>query len=171
VYQRKKSEQKEKSCVMAKEQAKPTGPTHWRKVTGRLNDHLLFAEDLGPVGTRVDVEVVDSGAMKVKGEDGEKDMVWLAFAGKKKRLGLNVGNSKSMEALTGTPDYPTWRGPITLVVVRTKYHDMKTRSMMETDAIRIHNERPRKSSNSKPAEPPSTDDSAFDSTDVQAEDR
>jgi hypothetical protein len=150
---------------MAKEQ--PRAPTHWRKVTGRLNDHLLFAEDLGPVGTRVDVDVVDSGAFKVKGEDGEKDMVWIAFAGKKKRLGLNVSNSKSMEALTGTPDYPTWRGPITLVVVRTRYHDMKTRSMMETDAIRIAPERPR----GKQPPKPSTEDAAFDSTDVQEEDR
>ncbi len=138
---------------------------HWRKITGRLNAHLLFAEDLGPVGTRVDVDVIDSGAFIVKGEDGDKNMVWLGFAGKKKQLGLNVGANKVMEALTGTPDYMTWRGPITLVVVRTKYFDQKSRAMMETDAIRIHNERPRgKSSNSKSA-------AAFDATDVLPEDK
>ncbi len=122
---------------------------HWRKVTGRMNDHLLFAEDLGPVGTRVDVDVVDSGAFKVKGEDGEKDMVWLGFAGKKKRLGLNVSNNKSMEAITGTPDFTTWRGPITLVVVRTKYYDAKLKGMTETDAIRIAPERPRQKQNTQ----------------------
>lgn len=123
------------------QQAKPAN--HWRKVTGRMNDHLLFAEDLGPVGTKVDVEVVDSGVFKVKGEDGEKDMVWLGFAGKKKRLGLNVSNNKSMEAITGSPDFMTWRGLITLVVVRTKYYDAKLKGMTETDAIRIAPERPR----------------------------
>jgi hypothetical protein len=130
----------ERSDVTQPAQSKPT--LHWRKVHKRLNEHLLFAEDIGPVGTKVDVEIVDSGVEKVKGEDGAKDMPWIAFAGKKKRLALNVGNSKALETLTDTPDVFSWRGPITLVVVRTKYFDQKTREMQETDAIRIAPRRP-----------------------------
>ena len=117
-------------------------PIHWRKAHKRLNEHLLFAEDIGPVGTKVDVEVVDSAIEKVKGEDGVKEMPVIAFAGAKKRLGLNVGNSKTMETLCDTPDVHSWRGPITLVVIRRQYFDQKTKQNQETDAICIANKRP-----------------------------
>lgn len=151
-------------------------PIHWRQVTKRLNAHLLFAEDLGPVGTKVDVEVNASGAFKVKGEDGEKEMVWVGFAGKKKQLGLNAGNCKAMETLTGTPDYTTWRGWITLVVIRTKYFDQKTRAMMETDAVRISTERPRgKSTSSQQSRSAESTlpvgEPAFDPSDIRPEDK
>jgi hypothetical protein len=153
-------------------------PAHWREVNKRMNAHLLFAEDIGPVGTKVDVDVVGTTVEKVKGEDGDKEMILLAFAGKKKKLGCNTGNCKAMETMNGSPDWQVWRGPITLVVVRTKYFDQKTRVMMETDAIRIHNERPRGKSSSSAKRgapdvggPEKSNDPMFDPTDVQPEDR
>lgn len=121
-------------------QAKPF--THWRTAHKRLNAHLLFAEDIGPVGTKIDVDVTEATIEKVKGEDGVRDMPVLSFAGKKKRLGLNVGNSKIMETLCSTPDVNAWRGPITLVVIRRQYFDQKTKQNQETDAIVIANKRP-----------------------------
>ena len=121
-------------------QAKPF--THWRTAHKRLNAHLLFAEDIGPVGTKIDVDVTDAVIEKVKGEDGMSEMPILTFAGKKKRLGLNVGNSKIMETLCSTPDVHSWRGPITLVVIRRQYYDQKTKQNQETDAIVIANKRP-----------------------------
>lgn len=121
-------------------QAKPF--THWRTAHKRLNAHLLFAEDIGPVGTKVDVEIVDAVIEKVKGEDGIKEMPILTFAGAKKRLGLNVGNSKTVETLCGTPNVHEWRGWITLVVFRRQYFDQKTKQNQETDAILVANKRP-----------------------------
>jgi hypothetical protein len=155
---------------MAQQQKEPA--KHWRHVHKRLNEHMLFAEDLGPVGTRVDVEVIDSGVFAVKGEDGSKDMPWLAFRGadgkpRKKKLGLNVSNCKSMEMLCGTADYTHWRGWVTLVVVRTKFYDTKLKAMAETDAIRIATERPRRQASA----PPAKDEPAFDPDDIQPEDR
>lgn len=124
-------------------QQQPRG-THWRHVHRRMNEHLLFAEDLGPVGTRVDVEVVDSGHFQVKGAGKRsKPMPWLAFRGKQKKLGLNVTNCKAMEAIAGSPVIEQWRGWITLVVVQTEYTDSETGERMKTHAIRIAPTRPR----------------------------
>lgn len=111
-------------------------PLHWRRVLKRTNDQLLFAEDIGPVGTKIDVEIVDTGVEKVKNEDGLTEMPVLSFAGAKKRLALNRTNSKSLEKLCDTPDIHSWRGMITLVVVRTKV------GPDEMDAIRIAPKRP-----------------------------
>ncbi len=121
-------------------QSKPF--THWRVAHKRLNAHLLFAEDIGPVGTKVDVEVTEAVLEDVKGEDGSSKMPILTFAGAKKRLGLNVGNSKIMETLCGTPNVHEWKGWITLVVFRRKYYDQKTSQNQETDAIMLFNKRP-----------------------------
>lgn len=123
---------------------------HWRQVHKRANEHLLFAEDLGPVGTKVNVEVDASGVMTVKGSDGSKPMPWIGFKGKSKRLGLNATNCKVMETLCGTPDYAKWRGPITLVVIRTRYTDTASKQRIETDAIRIASERPSGSRQDRP---------------------
>ena len=122
------------------QEAKPF--THWRAAHKRLNAHLLFAEDIGPVGTKVDIEVESAVIEKVKGEDGVRDMPILTFVGAKKRLGLNVGNSKIMETLCGTPNVHEWKGWITLVVFRRKYYDQKTAQNQETDAILIAPKRP-----------------------------
>jgi hypothetical protein len=128
-------------------QKQPTAPantsTHWRKVHRRQNENLLFAEDLNGLKS-VDVEVVGSGVIKAKTSDGKgKAMPFLEFRGKKKVLGLNATNCKAMEAMTGTGIVETWRGWITLTVVRTKYKDMKTGRDEETDAIRIAPRRPK----------------------------
>lgn len=125
----------------------PTAPvnagTHWRKVHRRQNENLLFAEDLGGLKS-VDVEIVGSGVTKAKTSDGKgKSMPYLEFRGKKKVLGLNATNCKAMEAITGTGIVETWRGWITLTVVRTKYKDIKTGRDEETDAIRIAPRRPK----------------------------
>lgn len=122
--------------------------THWREVHRRKNTNLLFAEDLGPVGTKIDIEVIDSGVISVSGADNKsKPMPWLAFAGKdgkpkSKRLALNVTNCKAMQSIAGTPVVEKWRGWITLVVVSTTYTDMQTGTRQTTDAIRIASTRP-----------------------------
>jgi hypothetical protein len=132
--------------------------THWRKVHRRKNEHLVFAEDLGPVGTKLDVEIVDSGVIEVSGaEKRTKPMPWLAFAGAKKKLALNVTNCKTMTSIAGTPVVEQWRGWITLVVVRTTYTDSTSGTRETTDAIRIAAERPEgKRRSSGPAHAPNT---------------
>lgn len=137
--------------------------THWRTVHKRKNEHLLFGEDLGPVGTTIDVEVIDSGVLTVSGADNKsKPMPWLAFAGKdgrpkQKKLGLNVTNSKAMQSLCGTPIVEKWRGWITLVVVETTYTDSQTGTRQKTDAIRIAPQRPQGKRTERPHDvPPST---------------
>lgn len=135
--------------------------THWRKVHRRMNENLLFAEDLGGLGAKpVDVEIIDSGVILVKGADDSKNMPWLAFQGgdgkpRQKRLALNVTNAKTMQALTGTGIIERWRGWITLVVVTTRFFDQKTKEMASTEVIRIAPKRPdRASSKSGPISPP-----------------
>lgn len=116
--------------------------THWRKVHRRKNPNLLFAEDLGPPGTKRHVEVVDSGVITVESVESKDQMPWIGFKGKNKRLALNSTNCKTMQTLTGTPIIERWRGPITLVVIRTRYYDQHTKQTEETDAIRIAGQRP-----------------------------
>jgi hypothetical protein len=111
-------------------------PTHWRKVLTRTNKHMLFSEDLGPVGTKVDVEISDVTIEKVKNEDGISEMPSLSFTGAKKRLGLNKGNCKTMKKLCDTDDPNQWSGWITLVVVSEKI------AGEPTDCIRIAPKRP-----------------------------
>lgn len=124
------------------EPAKQSGPNHWRHVLRRANEHMLFAEDIGPKGSSVAVEIVDSGVGAVKTRSGSEAMPWVGFKGKKKRLGLNRTNCKTLETLCGTPDYMKWRGMVTLVVIRTRAPDRDSGEMIETDAIRIANQRP-----------------------------
>ncbi|MDQ3295106.1 MAG: hypothetical protein M3619_00790 [Myxococcota bacterium] len=115
-----------------------------------MNEHLLFAEDLGGMGAKVDVEIIDSGVALVKGADDSKDMPWIAFRGqdgkpKHKRLALNVTNCKTMQSISGVSAIEQWRGWITLIVVKTSYYDQKTKKMEETEAIRIASKRPQRS--------------------------
>ena len=126
---------------------------HWRDLHKRKNDGLLFAEDIGPPGSTLDVEIKDSGVVQVSDGESVKPMPWIGTgkAGGKK-LGLNVTNCKAMETLTGTADYRQWRGWITLVVVRVSYPDRKSKQKLETDAIRIGPRRPqRQATKSAPA--------------------
>lgn len=111
-------------------------PTHWRKILTRTNKHMLFSEDLGPVGTKVDVEISEVTIEKVRNEDGISEMPSLSFAGAKKRFGLNKGNCKTMTKLCGTEDPNQWGGAITLVVVSEKI------AGEPTDCIRIAPKRP-----------------------------
>lgn len=146
---------------------KPAQSNHWRDLHKRKNKDLLFAEDIGPRGTTLDVEIMDSGAITVTGDDGDKPMPWIG-TGKRggKKLGLNVTNSKTMETLTGTADYMTWRGWITLVVIRTTYPDRKTGKKLETDAIRISDQRPRRAA-SKSASTSSAPISAEEQAEIE----
>lgn len=118
------------------------GPNHWRHVLRRANEHMLFAEDIGPKGSHVAVEIVESGVGSVKTRSGSEAMPWVGFKGKKKRLGLNRTNCKTLETLCGTPDYMKWRGWVTLIVIRTRAPDRDSGEMIETDAIRIAPQRP-----------------------------
>ena len=127
---------------MSNDRQQPAGPNHWRHVLRRANDHMLFAEDIGPKGSSVAVEIVESGVGAVKTRSGSEAMPWVGFKGKKKKLGLNRTNCKTLETLCGTPDYMKWRGWVTLVVIRTRAPDRDSGEMIETDAIRIANQRP-----------------------------
>jgi hypothetical protein len=111
-------------------------PTHWRKILTRTNKHMLFSEDIGPVGTKVDVEISEVTIEKVRNEDGITEMPSLSFAGAKKRLGLNKGNCKTMTKLCGTDDPNQWGGWITLVVISEKI------AGEPTDVIRLAPKRP-----------------------------
>jgi hypothetical protein len=111
-------------------------PLHWRRVLKRTNADYLFAEDIGEAGTKVDVVIVDSSTDKLKNEDGLTEMPVLSFDGKKKRLALNRTNCKVMEKICETPDINAWRGPITLLVIRTKI------AGEDMDVIRIAPKRP-----------------------------
>ena len=89
----------------------------WREIHKRKNTGLLFAEDLGPPGTTIDVWIDESGRLKVTDLDGETEMPYIAKRGAKK-LGLNRGNCKTLETITGTDNVMAWRGWFTLVVIR-----------------------------------------------------
>lgn len=115
---------------------KPKLPTHWRKILTRTNKHMLFSEDIGPVGTKVDVEISEVTIEKVKNEDGISEMPSLSFVGAKKRFGLNKGNCKTMKKLCDTDDPNQWSGWVTLVVVSEKI------AGEPTDVIRIAPKRP-----------------------------
>ena len=121
-------------------------PRHWRQVIRRQNPEYLYAEDIGPPGQTIDVEIVDSGPGKVKNPGATKDVVWLAFRGAKKKLGIGATGCKTMRNLTGSDDWMDWRGWITLVVIHIKYFDQTTQQDEETDAIRIAPQRPRRQS-------------------------
>lgn len=118
-------------------------PAHWRDLHPRThNPDLLFSEDLGPVGTRVDVEIVNTGDVVVQGEDGKKPMPFLEFRGtdgkpRRKRLGVSASNCKILETIFDTPDYLRWRGWITLVVVRGEYNDRKLRERLKQNKIQV----------------------------------
>jgi hypothetical protein len=111
-------------------------PNHWRKILTRTNKHMLFSEDIGPVGTKVDVEISEVTIEKVKNEDGISEMPSLSFTGAKKRLGLNKGNCKTMKKICDTDDPNQWSGWITLVVTSEKI------AGEPTDVIRIAPKRP-----------------------------
>jgi hypothetical protein len=117
--------------------------TPWRTVHRRKNTSFLFAEDIGPSGTTIDLEIIDSGIGEVVDVDGKTPMPWIAFKGARKRLGLNRTNSKRIETLCGTNIVERWRGWVTLVVIRSSYTDRKTKERWTTDAIKLAPERPR----------------------------
>jgi len=94
-----------------------TDRPHWRTVIKRMDPAYLYAEDIGPAGTVVDVEVTSAGVGKVKNPGGAKELIWIGFAGYQKKLGLNATNAKTMEALCGSGHWGDWRGWITLVVI------------------------------------------------------
>ena len=115
--------------------------THWRTVSRRLNSDLLFAEDI--LGrTPLVVEIVDSGEVKPKGDDGRL-MTWVSFKGGRKKLGCNATNCKVLETIFGSGYHQDWRGKITLVTVKTSYKDRKSGLRIETDAVRVAPEPPR----------------------------
>lgn len=126
----------EMSAAESQPATKQKLPTHWRKILTRTNKHMLFSEDLGPVGTKVDVEISEVTIEKVRNEDGISEMPSLSFTGAKKRLGLNKGNAKTMAKLCGTDDPNQWGGWVTLVVVSEKI------AGEPTDCIRIAPKRP-----------------------------
>ena len=104
----------------------------------------------------VQIDRVTKG--EIAGEKGRKDgMPFVYFKGKGKPLGANATNCKSIARIAGSPKTERWIGLwITLYVTKTDSRDG------EVDCIRI---RP------KAAKPGEQGGDAFDSNDVQAEDR
>lgn len=156
------------------EQRKPPPPAnHWRQIHKRKDPNLLYAEDLGPAGTKRDANFNESGVLEVTGVDGKgkKRMPFIGVKGRK-RLGLNTTNCKTLETITGTADWERWRGWLTLVVIRIKYRDPKTGAQCETDAIRIAPQRPRPDPNDRPLpmpdpEPADDGEAADDQADAE----
>lgn len=120
----------------------PEKAVHWRSVVARANPEYLYAEDIGPTGSSIDVEVIDIGEGVVKNPDGTQRVIWLAFAGKKKRLGCRATLCKTMSALCGTTDHREWRGWIRLIVITKNFRDPTTGESGPTDVIRIAPQRP-----------------------------
>lgn len=112
----------------------------WRDTHRRANPDFLFAEDIGPLGTSVVVQIDQAGTrakLRAAGNNSG-EMPWCTFVGKKKKFGLNRTNCKVLETLTGTDDPEKWPGTwMVLTVVRAGYPDKDTHARLETNAIRI----------------------------------
>ncbi len=127
------------------------GKPHWRTVIKRMDPEYLYAEDLGGPGTKLDVEIVDSGRCTIKNPGGKKETLYIAFKGKSKKLGLNAGHCKTLSAICGSDHWGDWRGWITLVVIHKRLRDPTTDDLEDMDVIRIAPERPRGKSSFAPA--------------------
>jgi hypothetical protein len=138
-------------------------PRHWRQIHKRKDPRLLYAEDLGPSGTRRDANFDESGIVEVSGVDGKskKPMPFIGIKGRK-RLGLNSTNCKTLETITGSADWERWSGWFTLVVIRVRYRDPKSGAQCETDAIRIAPARPRPNPNDRPLPMPDPETAAIE---------
>jgi len=134
------------------EQRKP----HWRTVIKRMDPEFVYAEDIGRAGTKVDVEIVDSGKCTIKNPGGKKETLYIAFRGENKKLGLNATNCKTLTNICGSSYWGDWRGWITLVVIHKRMRDPTTEELEDMDVIRIAPERPRKAV-SGPAAAPATE--------------
>ncbi len=122
--------------------ADPKKP-HWRTVIKRMDPNYLYAEDLGGPGTKVDVEVIDSGKCTISNPGGKKETLYIAFKGARKKLGLNATMAKTLTNLCGSDHWGDWRGMITLVVIHKRMRDPTTEELEDMDVIRIAPERPR----------------------------
>jgi hypothetical protein len=107
-----------------------------------MDPDYLYAEDLGGPGTIADVEIVGSGVGTVKNPGGKKELIWLEFKGKRKKLGLNATMAKTMTNLSGSSYWGDWRGWIRLVVIHKRMRDPTTDELEDMDVIRIAPERP-----------------------------
>ncbi len=116
---------------------------HWRQHIQRMNPDLLYAEDIGAPGSKIDVEVIAVEPGYAKNPSGKKALYILSFRGARKRLGIGATGCKTLRRITGSDDWMEWMGWITLVVIHTKYFDQTTQQDEETDAIRIAPSRPR----------------------------
>lgn len=114
--------------------------THWREVHKRKTPGMLYAEMVGPVGTRRVVRTADSGVISLETPGQEAtEMPWISFDHSPIKLGLNRTNCKVLETITGSSEIGDWGHGVWLVitVVRAKYPDRQTQQRLETDAIRI----------------------------------
>ncbi len=132
-----------------------SGP-HWRTVIKRMDPDYLYAEDIGPRGTTLDVEITSTGVGRIKNPGGSKETIWLGFAGHRKKLGINATIAKTLENISGSDHWGDWRGWVTLVVVhkdnmRDPTADGGTSPM---DVIRIAPHRPHRVAVGGPAESP-----------------
>lgn len=123
--------------------ADPKKPS-WRTVIKRMDPDYLYAEDLGGPGTTADVEITDSGKCVIKNPGGKKETLYLAFRGKRKKLGLNATMAKTLTSLFGSDYWGDWRGWITLVVLRKRLRDPTTDDLEDMDVIRIAPDAPRR---------------------------
>jgi hypothetical protein len=119
------------------------GKPHWRTVIKRMDPAFLYAEDLGGPGTKLDVEIIDSGKCTMKNPGGSKESLYVAFRGKSKKLGLNATMAKTLTSICGSDHWGDWRGWITLVVLHKRMRDPTTEEIEDMDVIRIAPERPR----------------------------
>lgn len=100
-----------------------------------LDRTLLYAYDLDGKEVTVTIEKVVQGEVTHQG--GKKAMPLVHFVGKRKPLGLNITNIKSIAAIVGSMHADKWPGhKITLYPTTTR-----TRDGME-ECIRVKNAAP-----------------------------
>lgn len=136
---------------------------HWRNM---MSSDKLHAADLMGKEHTVVIESVKQGEYPDM-EDSKKKILKpdLYFKGKKKPLGLNSTNARTITRLLGSPNTEQWIGKaITLYPTTTRAFGE------EHECIRIRNRLPNSQQSKQAAEQPPVDP-AFDPTDLQPEDR
>jgi len=82
--------------------------SHWKQMVCEDNPNLHHCDIWGH--SPIALEITGHSMAKVKSQDGERNMLFLAFKGADKKLGLNVTNGQIIEAVTGDADPDNWIG-------------------------------------------------------------
>ncbi len=82
--------------------------SHWKRMVCEDSPNLHHFDIFGH--SPIALEITGHSMAMVKSQDGERNMLFLAFKGADKKLGINVTNGQIIEAVTGEPDPDKWIG-------------------------------------------------------------